>query len=217
MSEPFWTKQPSVLWNVTGKNALWPFAAKQTRAARYNALTRWAIIASALIVLLTRNPWNIIWGVLAIAGFALAEQSTPNTTTSGSKALPVRTPHALPGSTVLQRPEAFEFVPTSVNPNPGLLDGVANPGSDEALQNPYRNPLPYDPGVAVRSRRSVYRPKEEPWIDNLYRGSGELSMDLFANPLPDQTLMARRIYWDYAPQPDIVSSEARTADRWMTY
>ena len=213
MNEPFWTQQPSVLWSLKNRDALWPFAAGLNPAARYNALTRWVIIGTALLLLFTKNPWNVVWGILAVAGLAMAEKAAVK---PSKAAPPVHAPFATPGSTVLQRPEAFEFIPTSADPNPSLLDGVAE-NQDEALQNPYRNPLPYDPGVAVRSKRSVYRPKDEPWIDNLYRGSGEVSLDLFVNPLPDQTLMARRIFFNYAPKPDIVSSEARVADRPWTY
>lgn len=225
--EKFWIQDPSVLINTKNRDALWPFAAKLTAAERYNALTRWAIIATILLVLITMNPSNMIWGGVAIAGLAIAEQSYTHPSSQRNRGglgvaelAPTQTPYVpfVPdGSTILQKPEAFEFVPTTLKPNPPLLDGVAPDGSDEALQNPYQNPLPYDPGVAVRSKRSRYQPRDEPWIDNLYRGSGEVSMSLFANPLPDQTLMARRVFWNYDPQPDIVSSEARVADRPWTY
>lgn len=218
MGEKFWIQDPSVLINTKNRNTLWPFAANLTVAERYNALTRWAIIATILLVIITMNPRNMIWGGLAIAGLVIAEQSYTHPSSRRAKLAPTQTPSFVPdGATILQKPEAFEFIPTTLKPNPPLLDGVAADGSAEAMQNPYQNPLPYDPGVAVRSKRSRYQPREEPWVNNLYRGSGEVSMSLFANPLPDQTLMARRVFWAYDPQPDIVSSEARVADRPWTY
>lgn len=217
MNDPFWTKNPSVLIMTKNRDALWPFAAKMTPADRYNALTRWAIIATLLLVLITRNPWNAVWGVVAVVGLALAYEAYSGPSGQIHPQPQTYVPFVPDGSTILQNPESFEFIPTTLNPNPKLLNGVAQDGSDEALQNPYQNPLPYDPGVAVRSKRSQYQPRDEPWIDNLYRGSGEVSMSLFANPLPDQTLMARRVFFNYAGQPDIVSSEARVADRWQTY
>lgn len=208
---PFWLERPSVLWNVRDYRDFWPVGAHTSPADQYNAWTRCVIILTLLLVLLTLNPWNLAWGALGVGGLALAYQSTQKSVTYQQRQ------SVGPGATVLQPSDPFAFVPTEANPHPQLLDGVAPDGTNEALQNPYHNPLPYDSGVAVRSRRSVYQPKPEPWINNLYRGSGELSLDLFAYPLPDQTLMARPVFWPDDPRPDIVSSEARVADRWMTY
>ena len=98
----------------------------------------------------------------------------------------------------------YEFIPTKANPLPVLLDGVQEP-----VHNPYGNPMPYDGGVPVRSKKCtvVGPPLEDTCLSRMYTGTSEWSQDLFINTVPDTTLMARPVYWPQDPAPDIVSRE----------
>lgn len=90
----------------------------------------------------------------------------------------------------------------------GYLKGVKNPES-----NPYGNPLPYEPGIAVRSSKPPMQIFSDDCLAKLYRGTDEWDQNLFINQIPDPTLMARPVFWTQDPQPDIVSNEAACADR----
>jgi len=208
-----WTTNPAVLLTGMSKaNAFWPLANHESTRDRLAALARWVIVLSIVFAAVLRNAWVLIWGVILLAGLYVAASVAGD----GGKKKPVPAPP--PAKKPTSDNDPFQFIGTPENPNPELLNGIAR-----TEMNEYGNPMPYSCGVEVRSMRSdITNPPPtkptQPWVNHLYSGTDELEMGLFANPLPDQTLVAGpAVFWPYDPQPDIVSSDARLADRWQTY
>ena len=111
---------------------------------------------------------------------------------------------AIPGS--VEGPNLAQV--SSAQAPSGFLTGVQHP-----TENPYGNPMPYEPGVAVRS---AVPPKEyytDDCLAHMYRGTTEWDQNLFFYRIPDPTLMARQVFWPQDPRPDIVSNEAACGDR----
>ena len=86
-------------------------------------------------------------------------------------------------------------------------------GSRDPVHNPYGNPMPYEPGIAVRSSKPPMRSIRDNCLSTMFRGTDEWDQNLFFNQIPDPTLVARPVYWTQDPHPDIVSNEAACADR----
>lgn len=233
-----------VLWQPKGGLAhlrvWWPLdaankgSAPSKVAARCNAATRLILAGTTAVFLLGGLDMRaIVVGAIALALVVIvtyrtnrqrdAARETAQGGTGGAGAsggTGTITPQLIASAPDIQekttRTDPWEFVPTRADPTPNLLpSGAVAPDRDE---NPYQNPMPYAaPGVEVRSERATYEPEPEPWLDKLYRGSEDTPMDWYANRLPDPTLMARPVFWNYDDRPDIVSAQARVADRWMTY
>jgi len=227
----FWFEKPAALVDPKILESLagwWPLAKanKDSPALRCNAMTR-LLVAITLVAFFVSgfDLRTVIVGIVAVAISSLVYYSGEEKKLKETKEALLKSPELFDlGKTESHSPfggEAFhrdrwEFIPTPLNPTPDLLPPSAKcPDQDE---NPYCNPMPYQaPGAEVRCRRSTYEPAPEPWLDKLYRGSNDTPMDLYANRLPDPTLMARPVFWNFDPRPDIVSHQARVADRWMTY
>lgn len=86
-------------------------------------------------------------------------------------------------------------------------------GVKDAVNNPYGNPMPYEPGIAVRSSKPPMQYYQDDFLSHMYRGTDELDQNLFFNQIPDPTLVARPVFWSEDPRPDIVSNEAACGDR----
>jgi len=233
-TDAFWFDDPKVLWTPTGglgkTAAWWPFDAslqgksREKKALRCNAAARLiAAGTAATFVLGGFDLRALVVGAIALALVTMsyvAEDGRKKKNGSAREArLEVATPRP---SDAAFRPlgarhrDPWEFVPTRNDPTPDLLPASAvAPDRDENL---FKNPLPYAaPGAEVRTERATYEPEPEPWIDKIYRGSDDTPIDFYANRIPDPSLVARPVYWNFHPQPDVVSAQARVADRWMTY
>ena len=90
----------------------------------------------------------------------------------------------------------------------GFETGVRDP-----VNNPYGNPMPYEPGIAVRSSVPPMEYYQDDCLAHMYRGTSEWDQNLFFNRIPDPTLVARNVFWPQDPRPDIVSNEAACGDR----
>ncbi len=90
----------------------------------------------------------------------------------------------------------------------GFETGVRDP-----VNNPYGNPMPYEPGIAVRSSVPPMEYYQDDCLAHMYRGTSEWDQNLFFNQIPDPTLVARNVFWPQDPRPDIVSNEAACGDR----
>jgi len=227
----YWFDHPSVLWKPHKRlwdvSNWWPYSKSnqgdQMAPARCNALTRLVMVSTLLSLLITKFDIRaLVVGSIAVALVVVAyagddrmkkkKKEKKNNNNNDQTMEPSDSPFQ--NKAVHRNP--WEFIPTREEPTPDLLSVEAKcPDRDE---NPYCNPMPYTaPGAEVRSQRSNYQPEPEPWIDKLYRGSEDTPMNLYANRIPDPTLMARPVFWNFNAQPDIVSAQARVADRWMTY
>lgn len=73
--------------------------------------------------------------------------------------------------------------------------------------NPYGNPLPYS-GVEPKAKPAI-KPTSDGFteLDRVARGTTEADPGWFFNTVPDPTLVARPVFWNQDPQPDIVSQE----------
>jgi len=213
---------PKILESVAG---WWPLAKanKESAALRCNAMTRLLIaITLGAFLLSSFDLRALIVGVVAIAISSLVYYGGKDAKFNKTKEALLKSPELFlsdsdaPFGGEAHHRDQWEFIPTPLDPTPDLLSPSAKcPDQDE---NPYCNPMPYQaPGAEVRCQRSTYEPKPEPWLDKLYRGSNDTPMDLYANRIPDPTLIARPVFWNFDPRPDIVSAQARVADRWMTY
>jgi len=235
-ADRFWFDDPQVLWKPKGglekTAAWWPFDAslqgrsREKKALRCNAATR--LIAAGTAAVFALGGFDLralVVGAIALAlvtlSYAAGEASGRKKTSAGAHEalLEVGTPRRSDAPFLpmgARHRDPWEFIPTRNDPTPDLLPSSAvAPDADE---NPFRNPLPYAaPGAEVRTERATYDPEPEPWLNKIYRGSDDTPMDWYAHKLPDTSLMARPVYWNFHPQPDIVSAQARVADRWMTY
>jgi hypothetical protein len=73
--------------------------------------------------------------------------------------------------------------------------------------NPYGNPLPY--GSTTPEPTTV----KDHSLDRLFMGTDEASLDWFMNPIPDPTLRARPVFWNFDPRPSEISSEVNCSYR----
>jgi hypothetical protein len=69
-------------------------------------------------------------------------------------------------------------------------------------QNPYGNPMQYG---GVKKYGKPTGPPIETFDQKLYRGTDEIDQDLFHHTIPDPTLVARPVFWNFSPDADVVS------------
>lgn len=107
---------------------------------------------------------------------------------------------------------AMVVVPVAATTAPMTVSGFET-GVKDPVNNPYGNPMPYEPGIAVRSSVPPMEYYQDDCLAHMYRGTSEWDQNLFFNRIPDPTLVARNVFWPQDPRPDIVSNEAACGDR----
>ncbi len=196
--EMFWADTPNwvnVLFMGGRFMDAWPFTRSNiTLAEKLNAMTRFVIYVTLLVSGLdfftgdrTRGFFTIFIGLVTIGAIVLLYNNNNKNKNQRS---------------VVVVPD----VPVSSKPK--FLDGVK-----DLVNNPYGNPMPYEPGIAVRSSKPPMQLFEDNCLAAMYRGTDEWDEHYFFNQIPDPTLMARPVFWPQDPQPDIVSNEAACGDR----
>ncbi len=169
----------------------WPWSAslKDNLAGRLNAATRLIIYISLLVSVLSIAAGQRLQGLLIFVVGLMAI-----------------------GSIVLYYRDVPQSPQLSTSTSTSTVRGFSQ-GKKETVNNPYGNPMPYEPGIAVRSAKPPMQYFEDNCMSALYRGTDEWDEHLFFNQIPDPTLVARPVFWPQDPRPDIVSNEAACADR----
>ena len=197
LEAPFWTDAAGdslrgwvqILFGGGRWIRAWP-PAERTSAGKLNAATRLVLYATVVVTV-----------VVLLGGGRLA-----------SSLMVLATGAIAVASIVAYHRHRSSLVPIAVTTAPQTVSGFET-GVRDPVDNPYGNPMPYEPGIAVRSSVPPMEDFQDDCLAHLYRGTSELDQNLFFNRIPDPTLIARQVFWPQDPRPDIVSNEAACGDR----